>query len=72
MEKILAALFIGVGALVIAAALSLVTAFIGMLCWNLALVAVFPAIPEITFWQMFGVMVLSHLLFKTQVNVNSK
>ena len=37
--------------------------WICMLLWNGVLCAVFTTIPTISFWQMWGLLILFHLLF---------
>ena len=46
--------------------------WIAMLLWNGALHNVFPAVPEVTFWQMWGLYLLSNILFKSSGSSNSK
>ena len=43
--------------------LSLVV-WIGMLLWNGVLHNIFPVVPEVSFWQMWGLWILSDILFK--------
>lgn len=45
-------------------------AWIAMLLWNAILVPMFAA-PEMTFWPMWGLMVLCGILFKS-ININKK
>lgn len=40
---------------------------IAMALWNGCLVALFPAISEITFWQMWGIYLLLDILFKPAI-----
>ena len=49
--------------------LSLVV-WIAWMLWNGVLRDVFPAVPEITFWQMWGLYLLSNILFKSSINNN--
>ena len=44
--------------------------WIAMLLWNGALRDVFPAVPEVTFWQMWGLYLLSNILFKSSSSNN--
>lgn len=44
--------------------------WIAMLLWNGALHNVFPAVPEVTFWQMWGLYLLSNILFKSSSSNN--
>ena len=46
--------------------------WIAMLLWNGALRDVFPAVPEVTFWQMWGLYLLSNILLKSSSSSNSK
>ena len=39
--------------------------FIAMLLWNSCLVAVIPAIHTIGYWQMWGIYILSNIIFKS-------
>lgn len=41
---------------------NLLIALFVKLCWNLALVPLFPAIPTITYWKMVGLMFLTQTL----------
>ena len=34
-----------------------------MVCWNLALVPLFPAIPEIGFWTALAIVIICNILF---------
>ena len=45
---------------------------IAMALWNGCLVALFPVIPEITFWQMWGVYLLLDILLKPAIPSNNK
>ena len=44
---------------------------IAMALWNGCLVALFPVIPEITFWQMWGIYLLFDILFKPSIPSNN-
>lgn len=44
---------------------------IAMALWNGCLVALFPAIPYITFWQMWGVYLLFDILIKPSIPANN-
>ena len=47
--------------------------WIAWLLWNGVLRDVFPAVPEVTFWQMWGLYLLSNILLKSSgSNNNSK
>jgi len=43
-------------------ALSSITAVLFWACWNYALVAVFPSVPHVSFWQAFGLMILCNII----------
>jgi hypothetical protein len=43
-----------------------------MFLWNSCLVAAIPAISTVGFWQMYGLHLLFHVLFKTTVNTVGK
>lgn len=45
---------------------------IAMALWNGCLVALFPAIPEITFWQMWGIYLLFDILLKPTIPSGNK
>ena len=45
---------------------------IAMALWNGCLVALFPAISEITFWQMWGIYLLFDILLKPTIPSNNK
>ena len=51
--------------LAIIAAFALVS-WAGMWLWNACLVAVFPSIPEITYFQFCGIYVLCNLMFSSR------
>ena len=40
--------------------------------WNGCLVALFPIIPEITFWQMWGIYLLCDILLKPSIPSNNR
>ena len=44
---------------------------IAMALWNGCLVALFPAIPYITFWQMWGIYLLLDILIKPSIPANN-
>lgn len=46
--------------------------WIAMLLWNGVLRDLFPVVPEVTFWQMWGLYLLSNILFKSSSSSNSK
>ena len=43
--------------------------WIAMLLWNGCLAAVIP-VSTVSFWQMYGLYLLSNILLKTRVNIN--
>ena len=45
---------------------------IAMALWNGCLVALFPAISEITFWQMWGIYLLLDILIKPSIPSSNK
>jgi hypothetical protein len=45
---------------------------IAMALWNGCLVALFPAISEITFWQMWGIYLLFDILLKPSIPSSNK
>lgn len=68
----------GVGTAILAFILLLGVVF-GILCvviaiaaalWNGVLTTLFPVIPEITFWQMWGIYLLFDILFKPSTSSN--
>ena len=52
-----------IGAFVLALIMGFLTAFIGQLCWNHALIDIFPNLPEISYWKMYGIILLTQILF---------
>ena len=60
-----------IGALVIVFVLSLIFTWPIMLLWNWLMPVIFN-LPEISFWQTFGLMILCSLLFKSNISVNNK
>lgn len=44
---------------------------IAMALWNGCLVALFPMIPHITFWQMWGIYLLLDILIKPSIPANN-
>ena len=46
--------------------------WIAMLLWNGVLRDVFPVVPEVTFWQMWGLYLLSNILLKSSSSSNNK
>lgn len=46
---------------------ALIFAYFGVLLWNYAVVPIF-GLPEITYWQMFALMVLVRLFIPSNIN----
>ena len=44
--------------------------WVAMLLWNGVLCDLFPIVPEVTFWQMWGLYLLSNILFKSRGSSN--
>ena len=53
-----------IGGVIIAAAMALLFGFVVMWLWNWLMPAIF-GLTTITFWQAWGLVVLSHILFKS-------
>ena len=53
----------GIGALVFASLMALLLGFVLLFLWNWLMPAIF-GLPVITYWQAWGLILLSHLLFK--------
>ena len=49
-------------AIVIALILALVGAWIGVALWSAIMVKIF-GLPDLTFWQFYGLIILIHILF---------
>jgi len=64
-----------IGLVVIGLVLGIIYAFvisiIGVWLWNYAMVSMFN-VPEITFWQMFALMVLVRLFIPPKINYNKE
>ena len=43
-----------------------------MFLWNSCLVAAIPAVSAVGYWQMYGLYLLFHILFKATVNTTTK
>ena len=67
----LTAIGLAIVGLLLGIAYSFALALIGVWLWNYAMVSMFN-VPEITFWQMFALMVLVRLFIPTKVNYNKK
>lgn len=62
-SKVLKILFMILGGIVIGAVMAFVFGWLVMLLWNWLMPVIF-SLPQITFWQAWGLVVLTHLLFK--------
>ena len=64
-----------IGLVVIGLVLGIIYAFaisiIGVWLWNYAMVSMF-SVPEITFWEMFALMVLVRLFIPPRINYNKE
>ena len=64
-----------IGLVVIGLVLGIIYAFvisiIGVWLWNYAMVSMF-GVPQITFWQMFALMVLVRLFIPPRINYNKE
>lgn len=60
-------LFLFFAVLGLALVFALIFAYFGVQLWNYAVVPIF-GLPEITYWQMFALMVLVRLLIPTNIN----
>ena len=65
----LTAIGLAVMGLVLGIIYSFVISIIGVWLWNYAMVSMF-GVPEITFWQMFALMVLVRLFIPSKINYN--
>lgn len=63
-RRVLAIIGMAIGGVIIAAAMALLFGFIVMWLWNWLMPLIF-GLPEITFWQAWGLVVLAHILFKS-------
>jgi len=63
-KKGLSIVGMAIGGVVIAAVLALLFGFFVMLLWNWLMPEIF-GLTKITFWQAWGLVVLSHILFKS-------
>lgn len=59
-------LFMFLGVLVMALVLDLIFAYFGVLLWNYAVVPIF-GLSEITYWQMFALMILVRLFIPLNI-----
>ena len=58
--------------MLIAVVLSFWLSFPAMLLWNLCLVPAIPAIAEVGWLQMWGIIILAGLMFRTRVSADTK
>jgi hypothetical protein len=63
-RKIFAIVGMALGGVIIAAGMALILGFVVMWLWNWLMPAIF-GLTKITFWQAWGMVVLSHILFKS-------
>ena len=70
MEKLIAVLGLVVGSFLLVLAVAGLFAFFVKLLWN-GLCPVLFHLPPITFWQAWGLMILSHFLFGNSTSVKS-
>jgi hypothetical protein len=63
-KKILAIIGMVIGGLIFAAGMALIFGFVVMWLWNWLMPELF-GLGKITFWQAWGLVVLSHILFKS-------
>ena len=52
--------------------LILIFGWIVMLLWNWTLPNIFDGVHEINLWQAYGLMIISHILFKPHVKIDKK
>jgi len=62
--RIFAIIGLAIGGLIMAAAMAFLFGFVIMWLWNWLMPDLF-GLPEIRFWQAWGLVVLSHILFKS-------
>lgn len=63
-RKAFAIIGMTIGGIILAMAMALLFGFIVMWLWNWLMPVIF-GLPTITFWQAWGLVVLSHILFKS-------
>lgn len=63
-RRIFAIIGMAVGGVIIAAGMALILGFVVMWLWNWLMPAIF-GLTKITFWQAWGLVLLSHILFKS-------
>jgi hypothetical protein len=63
-KRIFAIIGMTLGGVIIAAGMALILGFVVMWLWNWLMPAIL-GLTKITFWQAWGLVVLSHILFKS-------
>ena len=63
-RRIFAIIGMALGGVIIAAGTALILGFVVMWLWNWLMPAIF-GLTKITFWQAWGLVLLSHILFKS-------
>lgn len=63
-KRILAIIGMAIGGVIIAAGMALLFGLVVLWLWNWLMPELF-GLPVITFWQAWGLVVLSHILFKS-------
>jgi len=63
-KRVFAIIGMAIGGVIIAAAMALILGFAVMWLWNWLMPPIF-GLTTITFWQAWGLVVLSHILFKS-------
>lgn len=63
--------FFVLGSLIGSLAAFALCAWAGMWLWNACLVAVFPAIPEVSYFQFCGLYILCNILFSSRNKITS-
>jgi positive regulator of sigma E activity len=63
-KRVLTIIGMAIGGVIIAATIALILGFVVMWLWNWLMPAIF-GLTKITFWQAWGLVLLSHILFKS-------
>ena len=63
-KRVFAIIGMAIGGVIIAAAMAFIFGFVVMWLWNWLMPAIF-GLTTITFWQAWGLVVLTHILFKS-------
>jgi hypothetical protein len=63
-KKVFAVIGMGIGGFFLVAGMALLFGFVVMYLWNWLMPTIF-GLTKITFWQAWGLVVLSHILFKS-------